>query len=235
MYSHSHQRITQQQPNGPWGLSEVTQHCDFQPTHAGVNTAKSSLVGPHVRADHGKLEIAPGTLSLVRGSIEKSVVKWDLGENLHTLAATRHPSFAHHAATRPKTAPLGPISTTRRARRVLCGSPWVHTYSHCHKMITQQWPKGLQRLSKVTQTFDFSANPARKRVSPHRWGWRGGADLGKTETAPGVPVIGLGVHPEQSSGSKLKNSSGDTFVSQNDAATCYKGSDIRYHHGGGGA
>ena len=43
---------------------------------------------------------------------------------------------AHHGANSPKTALLGPISTTRRAWLVLHGSAWVHTYSHCHQMIT---------------------------------------------------------------------------------------------------
>ena len=33
----------------------------FQPTHAGLKTAKSSLVGPHREANLGKSETAPGT------------------------------------------------------------------------------------------------------------------------------------------------------------------------------
>ena len=33
---------------------------------------------------------------------------------------------------------------------MLHGSTWVYTYSQCHQMITQEWPKGPQGLSRVT-------------------------------------------------------------------------------------
>ena len=51
----------------------------FQPTHAGLKTAESTMVGPHRGANLGNLEIELGTLSLVRGSIPKKKVEWDLG------------------------------------------------------------------------------------------------------------------------------------------------------------
>ena len=48
----------------------------------------------------------------------------------------------HRGASRPKTAPSGPISTARRAWLVLHGSPGLCTCPHCQQMITQQRPKG---------------------------------------------------------------------------------------------
>ena len=47
-------------PMGPNG-------CDFQPTHAGLKTAKSSPVGPHRAADLGNVEKEPGTPVIGQG------------------------------------------------------------------------------------------------------------------------------------------------------------------------
>ena len=53
-------------------------------------TAKSSPVGPLRGTNLGKMEIAPGTLSLVRGPIQKKKVEWDRGPNQRTVAAKGH-------------------------------------------------------------------------------------------------------------------------------------------------
>ena len=79
---------------------------------------------------------------------------------------------------------------TDRISLVLCHSlseAGRHTYSHCHQMITQQWPKGPWGSSEVTQKsrffMIFSFKPAKSSlVGPHR-----GADLGKSEISPGIP------------------------------------------------
>ena len=46
----------------------------FQPTHASLKKAESC---PHKGAGIGKVEIAPGTLSLIRGSQWKKIVEQD--------------------------------------------------------------------------------------------------------------------------------------------------------------
>ena len=84
----------------------------FQPTHGNLKTTKYSPVGHHRGADLGSLEIAPGTLSLVRESIENRKVEWDAGPNQHTVVAVGQPSVAHHGATTIIVL-SGPISGTR--------------------------------------------------------------------------------------------------------------------------
>ena len=52
-----HPTIAQGSPGLVGGHPEIA---IFQPTHAGLKTAKCSPVGPHRGADLGKSEIAPG-------------------------------------------------------------------------------------------------------------------------------------------------------------------------------
>ena len=79
-------------------------------------------------------------------------------------------------------------------------------YSHCHQIITQQWPKGPQALSEVTSKSGFFS-AAGKRLMPYYWGPTRGADLGNLETAPGSPVVGLVVHIEEESGTEPRSGS----------------------------
>ena len=54
---------------------------------------------------------------------------------------------------------------------MLHGSPWVHMWSHCNELITQAWPKGFWRSSRVAQKNCYLwANPCRLFVAhfyPH--------------------------------------------------------------------
>ena len=56
------------------------------------------------------------------------------------------------------------------------GSRWLYTYLHYDQMIIQRQPKGPQGLVEVAQEPPFFSQ-ASKRLSPHRWGHIGGAQI----------------------------------------------------------
>ena len=117
-------------PTVPGGCRRSPRNCDFQPTHAGLKTAKSSLVGPHKGGRSGtRIQDPP----LVRGSVQKKKVALGLGLDRCTVPAIGLPYMVQIS---PKQHFQSPISTTRRARFVLCGSPWVGMHSHCNQMTT---------------------------------------------------------------------------------------------------
>ena len=62
---------------------------------------------------------------------------------------------------------------------MLHGIPWVSTYSYCHQMITQQQPKGPERLLEVTRKLRFFSQTR-------------GAPMGGQypEIALGTPIVG---------------------------------------------
>ena len=71
------------------------------------------------------------------------------------------------------------------------GSPWFHTYSHCHYMITPQQPSGpLGVLGgcpgiAIFQPIHVGLNIAKSSlVGPYR-----GADVRNWEIAPGTPSL----------------------------------------------
>ena len=70
-----HQMITQRHPKESLGVMKgQLKIAIFQPTHASLKAAQSSLVGRHKGDERGYPEIEPGTPSFVRGSILKKKV-----------------------------------------------------------------------------------------------------------------------------------------------------------------
>ena len=48
------------------------------------------------------------------------------------------------------------------------GAPWVYTYSRCHQMITQRWPKGPQGSAEVSQKSQFFSQTMLALKRPHQ-------------------------------------------------------------------
>ena len=111
----------------------------------------------------------PPTGGLAHGQHPRFVVAeiwadWDIGlwhnaKDDKTIGTICTYTFCHQMMVLPTMVPIGLNKHHKEGLIAATGLPRVYTYSYCHRIITQAWPKGPQGLSEVTQKSPFFNQP----------------------------------------------------------------------------